>query len=103
METHPVPGPRVGPGRKASGPSPGTGASGLRELIAQHLGGGCFPATGNQLLAVSMRRHAPSEVWWLLGRLSPTRRYASLDEVVAALEATPAPEGPGARGLERLS
>ncbi|WP_162246813.1 DUF2795 domain-containing protein [Phycicoccus sp. Root101] len=60
--------------------------------LREHLSEGYFPGTRDHFLAALARRHAPTALLWELGRLAPHRRYDSVDQVCADLEARTCPD-----------
>ncbi len=59
--------------------------------LAGYLGPDCFPARGDQLLAALISRRCPSSLLWHLSSLPQSRRYTSVDEVIAAGHGAPKP------------
>lgn len=51
----------------------------------------CFPARGDQLLAGLIGQRCPSRLLWHLSSLPQSRRYTSVDDVIAAAHGTPKP------------
>jgi hypothetical protein len=47
----------------------------LLALTAKYWTPDCFPATTHDLLAVSMVRHSPGSLWWLLNQLPQAERF----------------------------
>lgn len=48
-----------------------------------------LPARGDQLLAALIRQRCPSRLLWHLSSLPQSRRYMSVDDVIAAADGVP--------------
>ena len=59
--------------------------------LAGYLRPDCFPARGEQVLAALIGQRCPSRLLWHLSSLPQSRRYTSMDEVLAAAQGTPKP------------
>ncbi len=57
--------------------------------LAGYLGPECFPTRGDQLLAALITHRGPSRLLWHLSSLPQSRRYTSVDEVIAAAHGAP--------------
>ena len=68
----------------------GSGSAWHLEL-AGFVGPDCFPVHGDQLLAALIGQRCPSRLLWHLSSLPQSRRYTSVDEVIAAAHGAPRP------------
>ena len=59
--------------------------------------GPSFPSRTPDLIAICIREHAPSALWWTLSQLDPARVFASREELLEELkrpEKAPRPPRP---------